>query len=100
MMDKLNDMIEVVAFCKANELPASIVGRWVWVEFDSRPADHVRAKLRAAGFRWNSRRLAWQHDCGHPSVRSGTDPRFRYGAVRIDATDRAYEDKCAAVCGR
>lgn len=65
-----------------------IVGRWVWISFDAKPADSARAYLKALGFHWSRRRSAWQHSCGIPSRHSATDPRFRYGSVRPADVDR------------
>ncbi len=65
-----------------------IVGRWVWISFDAKPADTARAYLKALGFHWSRRRSAWQHSCGIRSRRSSNDPRFRYGSVRPVDVDR------------
>ena len=32
-----HSIIEVLEFCKAQSLPARVVGRWVWIEFESCP---------------------------------------------------------------
>ena len=60
---------------------AKIVGRWVWVEFPSKPGADTIAHLKAAGFRWNKRRSLWQHCCGHFCTSSAGDPRFTYGEI-------------------
>lgn len=60
---------------------ARIVGRWVWIEFPSKPDADTLAHVKAAGFHWNKKRRAWQHPCGHFSLASAGDPRFRYGSV-------------------
>ena len=91
--------VDVVRWCKAHGLPAELVGRWVWIEFASKPASDVRTMLKAAGFRWVSRRFAWAHSCGIPSHRSVADPRNTYGAVPVDSLDLAYENSCAEACG-
>ena len=67
---------------------AEIVGRWVWITFDAKPADTVRAYLKGLGFHWSRRRSAWQHSCGIRSRRSAGDPRFHYGSVRPADVDR------------
>ncbi len=56
-----------------------VVGRWVWVQFDSVPAVGVRQQLAQLGFHWNRHRQAWQHPCGLLSLGSWGDPRVRYG---------------------
>lgn len=56
-----------------------VVGRWVWVQFDSVPAVGVRQQLAQLGFHWNRNRKAWQHPCGLLSLGSCGDPRLRYG---------------------
>ena len=58
---------------------AQIVGQWVWLEFNMAPDNHVRRRLKALGFHWNSNRRLWQHPCGHSRTRSFDDPRRRYG---------------------
>lgn len=67
---------------------ARIVGRWVWVVFETVPAADVRGSLSALGFHWNRKRSAWQHACGHWSgPAKGYDPRSKYGSRRIDDDD-------------
>ena len=61
---------------------ARMVGRWVWLEFDAKPADAVRAAIKALGFHWNRKREAWQHPCGFFCKHSPGDPRAKYGSVR------------------
>lgn len=60
-------ILEVLEFCKAHNLPARVVGRWVWVKFESKPPAEVRASLKAQGFRWSRRRGQWAHNCGRYS---------------------------------
>ena len=43
-------IVEVLEFCKVNNLPARVVGRWVWVKFESKPSTEVRASLKATEF--------------------------------------------------
>ena len=67
---------EVVEKLK-KELPdlmdqAQVVGQWLWLEFQSRPAPLTIVKLKKLGFHWNKRRRCWQHPCG---TRSTNDPR-------------------------
>ena len=44
-------IVEVLEYCKAQNLPARIVGKWVWVEFESKPSSEVRQGLKDMGFR-------------------------------------------------
>lgn len=64
---------------------ARVVGRWVWLEFESKPADSVRAFVGELGFHWNRQRQAWQHPCGMFCTRSPGEPRFKYGQVPASA---------------
>jgi hypothetical protein len=43
-------IIEVLEFCKAQNLPARVVGKWVWVKFDSKPNAEIRQSLKDFGF--------------------------------------------------
>lgn len=72
-MKATNEVVEKLR----KELPdlvekAEIVGQWVWLEFQSKPAPPVIVKLKRLGFHWNKRRRCWQHPCG---TRSPNDPR-------------------------
>lgn len=60
-----HSIIEVLEFCKAQNLPARVVGKWVWVKFDSKPSAEIRQALKDFGFRWSQRRGQWSHSCGH-----------------------------------
>jgi hypothetical protein len=69
---------------------AQVVGKWVWLEFDSPPEQPIREQLKALGFHWNRKRKAWQHPCGAFSMHGTGDPRFKYGTVPasiLDSTD-------------
>ena len=57
---------------------AEVVGKWVWVHFDTSPAAQVRQHLAQLGFHWNGNRQAWQHPCGAFSLGSKADPRETY----------------------
>ena len=72
---------------------AEIVGRWVWITFDGKPAAAVRAYLLELGFHWNRKRGCWQHSGGVFCAQSPGDPRFKYGAVSASA----LADDAAAV---
>lgn len=61
---------------------ADVVGRWVWITFESMPAAAVREFLLDAGFHWNRARGAWQHACGAFTGHSPGDPRWKYGSVK------------------
>ena len=64
---KDKSILEVLEFCKTQALPARVVGRWIWVEFDSKPPAEIRQALKDFGFRWSKRRGQWAHNCGHQS---------------------------------
>ncbi len=64
---KSKSIIEVLEFCKAQNLPARVVGRWVWIKFESKPSAEIRQALKDFGFRWSRRRSQWAHNCGHSS---------------------------------
>lgn len=64
---KSKSILEVLEFCKERNLPARVVGRWVWIKFESKPAADIRQALKDAGFRWSRRRSQWSHNCGHPT---------------------------------
>jgi len=64
---KQKNLIDVVEFCKQNSLPGRVVGRWVWIEFESIPDENTRQMLKDFGFKWSPRRQQWAHNCGHRS---------------------------------
>ncbi len=57
-------ILEVLEFCKELSLPARVVGKWVWIQFESKPDAEVRQSLKDMGFRWSRRRGQWAHNCG------------------------------------
>ena len=81
--DKLKTTAEVVEWCAENDLPADLVGRWVWLKFPEKPDKAVRTAIKAAGFKWCKNRGEWAHSCGIPSRRGSRPPRFTYGAVPV-----------------
>ena len=60
-----HSIIEVLEFCKSRKLPARVVGRWVWIQFDNKPNAEIRQALKDFGFRWSRRSGQWSHSCGH-----------------------------------
>lgn len=60
-------IIDVLDYCQKQNLPARVVGKWVWIEFESKPSAKVRQGLKDMGFRWSKRRGQWAHNCGHSS---------------------------------
>ena len=64
---------------------ATVVGRWVWVKFATRPDKAIRAELTFLGFHWNSQRAVWQHACGRFTRHAPYDPRDKY-------TEKSAED--------
>ena len=69
-----------------NEAPkfyalAEVVGKWVWIQFDSKQPVTVTAVLSELGFHWNKNRQSWQHPCGLFRDKSVSfDPRKVYGS--------------------
>ena len=76
---------EVVAFCQKHNLTAEIVGAWVWVSFDEKPADGLRKLLKEFGFRFSARRRKWAHSCGTPSRAGKGNPWEKYNVQPIAA---------------
>jgi DNA repair protein RadC len=66
---------------------AQVVGRWVWLEFNTPPMRSVRGRLRELGFHWNGQRRCWQHPCGIERRRSSRDPRGIYPVTPASALE-------------
>lgn len=81
----LVSQIDVIGYCRLHSLPASIVGRWVWCQFDTKPDKTTRELLKAAGFRWCKNRGEWAHNCGYACRRGTGHPRAKYGALPVAA---------------
>ena len=80
-----HSIIEVLEFCKAQNLPARVVGRWVWVKFESKPEAEIRQALKDFGFRWSRRRGQWAHNCGLVSRPARSyRPWDRYETLTLD----------------
>ena len=80
-----HSIIEVLEFCKSQNLPARVVGRWVWIEFDSKPDAEIRQALKDFGFRWSRRRSQWSHNCGHPTKPAlSYRPWDKYQTISLD----------------
>ena len=78
-------IIEVLEFCKAQNLPARVVGKWVWIEFESKPCNQIRQALKDFGFGWSRRRGQWAHNCGHSSRPARSyRPWDKYRTVSLD----------------
>ena len=78
-------IIEVLEFCKAQNLPARVVGKWVWIEFDSKPSAEIRQSLKDFGFRWSNRRGQWSHSCGYSSRPARSyRPWDKYRTISLD----------------
>ena len=84
----MTDLASVVRFCQEHNLPADVVGRWVWVRFQSKPDPETRNLLKGAGFRWVRKRGQWAHHCGYRTRYNPAlaDPRDKYGAIPVNAT--------------
>jgi len=80
-----HSIIEVLEFCKSRNLPARVVGRWVWVEFESKPNADIRQALKDFGFRWSRRRGQWSHNCGRPTKPAlNYKPWDKYQTITLD----------------
>lgn len=81
----------VVQWCQAKNLPAELVGRWVWVFFTSKPDAQTRDSLKESGFRFSrahdGRPDGWYHTGGHNRGRrrpvKGCDARTIHGSVPV-----------------
>ena len=85
-MDKeKHNQIDVIEFCRARHLDADIVGRWVWVKFDSKPSAEIRQAMKDFGFRWSKRRGQWSHSCGYSCRPArGYRPWDKYRTISLD----------------
>ncbi len=82
---KSKSIIEVLEFCKAQNLPARVVGRWVWIKFESKPNTAIRQSLKDMGFRWSRRREQWANNCGHPTKPArGYKPWDKYQTTMLE----------------
>jgi len=79
--DRLQELPDVLEFCKVNGLPADLVGQWVWIRFDEKPDTETRDLLKAAGFRWIHKRQQWAHNCGPVSEISRDEIRSLKGVA-------------------
>ena len=43
---------------------AQVVGKWIWIKFESKQPSAITAALSELGFHWNKKRQLWQHPCG------------------------------------
>ena len=78
-------IIEVLEFCKSQSLPARVVGKWVWIEFESKPDAEIRQAVKDFGFRWSRRRGQWAHNCGHTSKPARSyRPWDKYRTISLD----------------
>jgi hypothetical protein len=76
---------EVLEFCKMQNFPARLVGKWVWIEFESKPSAEIRQALKDFGFRWSKRRMQWCHNCGLPTKPAlNYKPWEKYQTLSID----------------
>lgn len=78
LIDRLPDGIRQNAY---------VVGKWVWVEFASKPTKEILDFLHAEDFHWNRERKVWQNSCGHYSRNASYDPRGKYGIRKIGITE-------------
>ncbi|MBW7990168.1 MAG: hypothetical protein FVQ84_09165 [Planctomycetes bacterium] len=82
---KSKSIVEVLEYCKAENLPARVVGKWVWIKFENKPSAEIRAGLKSMGFRWSRRREQWAHNCGHSTKPAlSYKPWDKYQTISID----------------
>ena len=82
---KSKSILEVLEFCKELKLPARVVGKWVWIQFESKPSAEIRQSLKAMGFRWSRRREQWANNCGHPTKPArGYRPWDKYKTTMLE----------------
>ncbi len=80
-----HSIIEVLEFCKEQNLPARVVGKWVWIKFESKPNAAIRQSPKDMGFRWSRRRGQWSHNCGRPTKPAPNyKPWDKYQTISID----------------
>ncbi len=90
-MENKHSILEVLEFCSVQNLPARVVGRWVWIRFDSKPSAEVRQSLKDFGFRWSRRREQWAHNCGFASRPARSyRPWDRYRTMSLQEASREY----------
>jgi len=86
---RLRTIQDVIRACQEKDIPAYVVGRWVWASFSDKPSDDIRSFLKATGFSWIKNRNAWAHNCGYYSKQArGYDPRDKYGTIPV----KSYTD--------
>ena len=82
---KRKSMLEVLETCQELKIPARMVGRWCWVEFESKPSAEIRTALKDMGFCWSHRRKQWANSFGRPSKPAqGYRPWDKYSTVSLD----------------
>ena len=82
---KSKSILEVLEFCQELKLPARVVGKWVWIQFESKPSAEIRQSLKAQGFRWSHRRQQWANNCGNPTKPArGYRPWDKYQTISLD----------------
>ena len=85
MANEEHTMFEVLEFCKSHDLPARVVGKWVWIHFEEKPSAEIRQALKDFGFRWSKRRGQWSHNCGHYSLPAHSyRPWDRYRTIDLE----------------
>lgn len=79
-------ILTVLEYCKDQRLPARVVGKWVWIKFDTKPNADVRQGLKSIGFRWSRRREQWCHSCnaGPSRVARNYAPWQRYETTMLE----------------
>ncbi len=82
---KSKSIIEVLEFCQELNLPARVVGKWVWIQFTEKPAAEIRQAMKSMGFRWSHRRQQWANNCGRPTKPArGYRPWDKYQTTMLE----------------
>jgi len=62
----------------------SLVGVWLWAEFEEQPNRETIDYLKSLGFKWNKARNAWQNSCGVLRRRSERNPKDFYPVISAE----------------
>jgi hypothetical protein len=86
MKEQSHSIDEVIDFCQQHSLNSIMIGKWIWVKFACKPADHMLKLLKGFGFCWSSRRGMWAHNCGHPSQPGKQAPWHKYRCCDVSGS--------------
>ena len=83
-MNEVQDGLKVARDAGAH---IEIIGRWPWATFESKPSEGVRDTLKAAGWRWSSRKAAWYipaTPAGRLHAKNLDVLRARFGSMSLE----------------